>query len=100
MGSDAVVVFEWDWANIEHVLAHGISPEEAEEAYSDPARKPAAAYTSASGEPRRAYYGATLTDRLLYVVFTVRGGAVRIFAAREAQAEERRRYRAKKERKK
>jgi uncharacterized DUF497 family protein len=97
---DAVVVFEWDWANSDHVLGHGVRPEEAEEAYSDPARKPAAAYTSGSGEPRRAYYGATLTDRVLYVVFTVRGGAVRIVTAREARAEERRRYRAKKGRKK
>jgi hypothetical protein len=95
-----VVVFEWDWANIEHVLAHSVSPEEAEEAYSDPARKSAPAYMSASGEPHRAYYGATRSDRVLYVVFTVRGGAVRIITAREARADERRRYQAKKGRKK
>ncbi len=29
---DAMITFDWDDANTEHVLAHGVTPEEAEEA--------------------------------------------------------------------
>jgi uncharacterized DUF497 family protein len=95
-GGDAKSPFDWDEANTEHVLAHDVTPEEAEEAYSDPARKPAPAYTSATGEHRRALLGITLAGRMLFVVYTIREHAVRIISARNADAVERRRYRSKK----
>ena len=92
--------FDWDDFNRDHVEDHGVSDAEAEQAYGDPARKPAPAYTSVSGEARRAITGATLAGRVLYVVCTVREHRVRIVTARDATKDERSQYRAKKGRKK
>ena len=94
-----MITFDWDEANSEHVLAHGVTPEEAEEAYSDPAHKPAPAYTSMTGEHRRALVGATLAGRVLFVVYASREHAVRVISARNADVAERRRYRSRKGRK-
>jgi uncharacterized DUF497 family protein len=84
------MTFDWDDANIEHIAAHQISPEEAEEALSDPFRIPA---YRVGGERRRAVLGSTEDGRLLFVVTTRRGNGIRVITARDATTSERRRYR-------
>jgi len=86
------VELDWDDANEEHIARHGVRPEEAEETLMDPRRTKAPAY-STERERRRAALGATMDGRLLFVVYTVRHGRLRVVAARDATARQRRRYR-------
>jgi uncharacterized DUF497 family protein len=85
------VEFEWDEANEEHIERHGVTPEEAEEALTDPRRIGAPAYNT-QREQRRAYLGTTIDGRLLFVVYTIRRGKLRVVAARDATAAQRRRF--------
>jgi len=82
--------FEWDNGNLDH-LRRDISPAEVEEAALDPRRRPASAY-SVEGEGRRALVGATEDGRVLYVVYTMRSGRVRVISARNATRPEHRQY--------
>ena len=84
--------FEWDEANEEHIAGHDVEPEEAEEALHDPLRTGAPSY-SVPGEHRRAFLGRTEDGRLLYVVTTRRGRAIRVVTARDATADEKQLYR-------
>jgi len=86
------VDFDWDDANIGHIAAHGLAPEQVEDALLDSGRIGATAY-SVGDERRWAAVGATQAGRVLFVVFTLRSGAVRVITAREAGRAERRRYR-------
>jgi uncharacterized DUF497 family protein len=83
--------FDWDDGNVDH-LGHGVSPREAEEALLDPHRIGTDAY-NAEAERRWAAIGATEDGRILYVVYTVRGGRVRVITAYDASPTDRRRYR-------
>lgn len=85
-------MFEWDGANVDHITAHGVSPDEAEEAILDPRHVPMAAY-AVPGERRQAVVGMTEDLRLIFVVFTRRGPAIRVITARDASPKQRRRYR-------
>jgi uncharacterized DUF497 family protein len=69
-----------------------VEPDEAEEALLDPQRIGAAAY-NVGQERRWAYLGATELGRILFVVFTRRGGRIHVITARDAERAERRRYR-------
>lgn len=84
--------FGWDEANIGHIAQHGLEPEGVEDALLDPEGVPAAAYNS-GGERRSGFVGATEAGRILYVVYTKRGGVVRVVTARDANPREKRRYR-------
>ena len=83
--------FEWDDGNLDP-LRRDITPAEVEEAVLDPRRRPASAY-STEGEERRALVGATEDGRVLYVVYTIRSGRVRVISARNATHSEHRQYR-------
>ncbi len=85
-------MLDWDEANIGHIAAHAIEPEEVEEALRDPNRVPAPTYRVAT-ERRRAVLGSTEDGRLLFVVSTRRGTTIRVVTARDATDGERRRYR-------
>ncbi len=85
-------VFEWDEANVAHLAAHDVRPDEAEEALLDPRRVGTSAYQAAS-ERRWAIIGATEARRVLLVVLTRRGRRVRVITARNATTREGRRYR-------
>jgi uncharacterized DUF497 family protein len=69
-----------------------VEPAEVEEALLDPQRIGAAAY-DVGQERRWAYLGATELGRILFVVFTQRGGRISVITARDAERAERRRYR-------
>ncbi|HVS28524.1 MAG TPA: BrnT family toxin [Solirubrobacteraceae bacterium] len=84
--------FDWDEANRGHVQANGLDPAEVEQALLDPARIGASAYNVA-GEQRWAALGSTEAGRVLFVVFSTRGGRSRVVTARDATATEKRRYR-------
>jgi uncharacterized DUF497 family protein len=85
-------VFDWDASNGDHVLAHGVEPEEVEEALLDPARIGADA-RNALGERRYALIGATEEGRILFVIYAQRGSKVRPVTARDASDVQKKRYR-------
>lgn len=90
--------FEWDEANEDHVLDHGVEPYEVEEAISDPLRVSVNVY----GAPRERRYGiagATGAGRILFVVYAMREGLIRPVTARGAGERDKRRYRENKRRK-
>jgi uncharacterized protein len=87
-------VFEWDDENIAHIAEHAVSTDEAEEVFADPRRRGLPAYNTPS-ERRWAFVGSTSDGRLLFVVYTRRGGAIRVVAARNATPLNRRSYRGK-----
>ncbi|MGH2368263.1 MAG: BrnT family toxin [Chloroflexota bacterium] len=84
--------FEWDAGNEDHIALHDVTPDEAEEALADPHRVRQDAY-SVPGEARRGACGATQSGRVLYVVFTLRWGRIRVVTARDASERECRGYR-------
>ena len=84
--------FDWDEANMGHVARHSVEWWEAEEALLDTGRVGSTAYNM-RGEVRWVALGATEAGRILFVVFTRRGGRIRIVTARDAEIKEKRRYR-------
>lgn len=86
--------FQWDEANINHIGQHGVSPDEAEQAYVDEQRRGMQAYPHPS-EARWALLGRTDAGRYLFLVYTKRVGDVRIISARDATTTEKRQCRKK-----
>ena len=87
-------MFDWDDANADHIARHGVAPEEAEEAVTDPRRVRLDTYSTPC-EIRRGYIGRTSANRLLAVVLTRRKGRFRVVTARNATQIEQRGYRGK-----
>jgi uncharacterized protein len=86
--------FDWDAANVEKIdRDHGVQPEEAEEALSDPYLCFAPAYPGPGGEKRQGAIGATEDGRILFVVFTRRGQLLRVVTAYDAPPGYKQRYR-------
>ena len=80
MGSEQQ--FEWDEGNTGHLARHGISPVEAEDAILDPHALMVEIQTG--GEERVKAVGLTTGGRIVVVVFTLRGEAIRPITAYEA----------------
>ena len=73
------VTFDWDAANLQHIARHGIASGEAEEAILiEPLE---ADVQEHHGEPRVLCFGRTKSGRLLTVLYTERGGKVRVVTA-------------------
>jgi len=87
------VEFDWDAANEEHIALHSVTPEEAEEATTDPDRVATNAYRATNGESRQGVVGKTEDGRMLTVILTRRGDLPRVVTAREASKTERSAYR-------
>jgi len=84
--------FDWDGAKAASNLAkHKVSFELARGAFADAFAIEREDTTKDYGEPRYNLLG-MVGDRLLFVVYTMRGEVVRIVSAREAQPYERRLY--------
>jgi len=84
-------IFEWDEnKNLANIRKHGIDFLDARRVFSDPA---AITFPSKGGrtEPRFLVVG-RVGSRLVTVVFTMRGGRIRIISARRCRAQERRLY--------
>jgi uncharacterized DUF497 family protein len=84
--------FEWDQAKaVENYAKHGVSFEQARDAFDDPFAVDFVDDREDYGEDRLIIFG-MVEDRLLVVAHTWRGDKVRIISAREAEPHERRRY--------
>ena len=82
--------FDWDAANVGHILRHAVTPFEVEESAGRPhVIIPAA---TVKREKRWTLFGTTAAKRYLVVVFTIRRKHFRTVAAYEMNAAERRKY--------
>lgn len=85
--------FEWDKGNIDkNYIKHGITPNEAEEAFLDKELLLLEDIKHSLKEKRLILIGKNLKEAILCVSFTVRENKVRIISARKANVKERRRY--------
>ncbi len=84
--------FDWDEGNLDHIAAHGVEPDEAEDVFADPDRVGVGTYNTAT-ERRAGLVGRTSDGRLLMVVFTTRRGAIRVVTALDATDSQQRSYR-------
>ncbi len=82
--------FDWDAANVGHILRHGVSPVEVEEV----AGRAHVIVTARTikGEKRWKLFGKARSGRYLVVVFTIRRNLFRTVTAYEMNAAERRNY--------
>ena len=85
--------FQWDAGNAPKVLArHNVEPGECEQAFFREPFLVAFDEKHSGTEQRWEALGRTLGDRMLYLVFTVRGTLIRVIAARDMNRKERTRY--------
>ena len=90
---DAVMRFEWDQRKAASNRAkHGISFEEAATVFGDPLGRIVDDPRHSGGEERYVLLGHSQGQRLVAVMFTELGEAVRIISARKATRRERRDY--------
>ncbi len=76
-------MFEWDEYNSAHIEGHNLSTDDVEDALLDPRRLGSPA-RDVLGEQRRGVIGATSAGRVIFVVITRRGDALRVVTARDA----------------
>jgi uncharacterized DUF497 family protein len=82
--------FDWDAANLGHILRHAVTPFEVEALAGRPhVTIPA---KTMQGEERWKLFGKTASNRYLVVVFTIRRKLFRTVTAYEMNAAERRKY--------
>jgi uncharacterized protein len=88
--------FEWDAGNTEKSsVKHSVSPEEAEQVFWSGRGQPLGVQVSPSHpEERLGIVGPTDIGRILHIVFTFRGGRIRLISARPAKRKERKIYEA------
>lgn len=87
------LVFEWNAEKATRNLArHRVSFEEAKTVFGDPLATTLPDEGHSSSETRYLTIGTSMRRRILIVVHTARGDAVRIISSREATRSERRAY--------
>ena len=85
--------FDWDKGNIDKNWGkHKVSNNEREEVFFDENKKILKDVLHSIDEKRYILLGKTKRDRLLYVVFTIRGEKIRVISARDINKKERRLY--------
>ncbi len=90
--------FEWDKGNLDKSYQkHGITPNEAEEVFLDENIGIERDIKHEEVEDRYIAIGKTLHEKLLFIVFTLRKGTLRVISARRANQKERRLYEKAKE---
>lgn len=80
--------FQWDKGNIGKNLKHKVQDNEAEETFFDKKKKIYKDYLHSDVEDRNILIGKTKKERILYLVFTIRGKKVRIISARDINKKE------------
>jgi uncharacterized DUF497 family protein len=86
---EKITGFEWDEGNRHKSLKkHRVTPEEAEEAFFDRDKVIAEDVKHSESEARYILLGKTKTERLLYVVFTLRKKKIRVISARSINRRE------------
>lgn len=87
------MLFTWDSAKAEaNAWKHGVSFDEAETAFGDPLSVTVPDERHSVDEERLVLFGVSGAGRLLAVMHTERGAAIRIISARLATRRERREY--------
>lgn len=90
---DEYKVFEWDKGNIDKSYQkHGVTPNEAEEAFLDDQTLILRDIKHSQREARYLLIGKTTEGKLLFVAFTLRGRTIRIISARKANRKEKSQY--------
>jgi len=87
-----VVFFEWDNGNInKNWQKHKVKPSECEDVFFN---EPIIEYDRQHSQKEERYfaYGKTMTDRLLFIVFTIRRDKIRVISARDMERKERSDY--------
>jgi hypothetical protein len=86
------MLFDWDPAKADANFGdHGVSFEEAMEAFRDPNAVDEYDATHSDDEPRYALTGLS-SRRLLFVVYTEKPGVIWLISARKAEGSKRKRY--------
>lgn len=84
------IEFDWDTANLSHIAEHGVAPEEAEQVLqNDPIDLD---YQVVEGEERWVTVGVTGRGRFLVLVWAIRGSAIRVVTAFDANRRHQRVY--------
>lgn len=88
--SEDIEGFDWNAANVGHILRHAVTPFEVEEAVGG--RHVTFPAKTVEGEKRWKLFGKTAPGRHLVVVFTIRRGLFRTVTAYEMNSAERKKY--------
>lgn len=88
--SEEIEGFDWDAANVGHILRHAVTPFEVEEAVGG--RQVTFPAKTINGEKRWKLLGKTESGRYLVVVFTIRRELFRTVTAYEMNSAERKKY--------
>ena len=84
------IQFQWDAGNQEkNWIKHRVTHAECEEAFFDPHKRLLRPALHGEHETRHILVGYTAAQRLLFVVFTIRGHTVRVISARNVNQRER-----------
>jgi hypothetical protein len=87
--------FQWDQGNDQkNYFKHGVTQAECEEVFFNSPLLVADDETHSHSEARSYALGQTDASRLLFVVFTIRGTALRVISARDMSSSEKRSYRS------
>ena len=85
--------FDWDQGNLDKsYLKHGVTLNQAEEAFLDEAAVILRDFKHSQTEPRYLLIGKTANNKILFIVFTIRDKKIRIISARAADKKEIRQY--------
>jgi len=88
-----IVGFQWDEGNSSKSwLKHGVRPTECEEMFFNRPLLLLADEKHSKAEARHHALGHSNSGRLLFVVFTLRGGLIRVISARDMSKKERQIY--------
>ena len=87
---DGIEAFDWDAANVGHVLRHAVTPFEVEDLAGR--QHVMIAAKTVNGGRRWKLFGRTASGRYLVVVFTIRRKLFRTVTAYDMNETERRRY--------
>ncbi len=86
------MVFDWDENNLSHIAKHGIEAYEAEDIFFDDDNLGTHAYNT-DDEKRYGILGKTEEGRILKIIYTLRGGNIRVISAMTANKSQTKRYR-------
>src|SRR5438034_18958 len=85
---EGVIGFEWNEGNTEHIAEHDVTPEEAEEVFSDKDNVLGEDIEHSVVEDRFLIIGKTEQGRLLYQIFTRREDKIRVISSRDINKKE------------
>lgn len=80
--------FQWDKSNVAHITKHNVLPREAEEVFFDKDNVQDEDLGHSTNEKRFLIIGKTDKGRLLYQIFTIRRGKIRVISSRDINKKE------------